>query len=149
LNLAQLYIDPKTVADKPTSRPPQQVLSNFNSTFGTSANPNEGAVLNFTVENFAGEGQELAAVSTPSFNSDPKFLGKVKDNVVKQWSKTVNGYWTQLIRVTNQTNICKGGECESSLIPLNHTFVVPGGRFREQCKQPNIMYIHLVLIHDA
>jgi alpha,alpha-trehalase len=91
-------------------------------------------VLNFTDTNFAGEGRELAAVALANFDATPKFLDGVKDGVVKAWTQTVHGYWTQLIRDTNETTLCSHGECESSLIPLNHTFVVPGGRFREQCQ---------------
>lgn len=49
----------------------------------------------------------------------------------------MNGYWSDLIRSTNESAVCEEGtseRCESSLIPLNHTFVIPGGRFREQCE---------------
>jgi hypothetical protein len=47
---------------------------------------------------------------------------------VKGFAQTVHGYWTQLIRGTNSSILCPQGltGCESSLIPLNHTFVVPG-----------------------
>lgn len=33
-------------------------------------------------------------------------------------------------RETNDTAVCTD-QCESSLIPLNYTIVVPGGRYRE------------------
>lgn len=47
--------------------------------------------------------------------------------------QVVHGYWTLLIRQTNQSALCQPGPdgCTSSLIPLNHTIVVPGGRYRE------------------
>jgi alpha,alpha-trehalase len=113
------------------------VLADYDVNLGNNTHsshpPTVGAILDFTQQNFAAEGQELSAVTLSSFNPDPKFLGGVKDKVVQAWSKTVHGYWTQLIRNTNRAKVCKTGECESSLIPLNHTFVVPGGRFREQC----------------
>lgn len=34
-------------------------------------------------------------------------------------------------RQTNESAVCQPGVCESSLIPLNNTIVVPGGRYRE------------------
>lgn len=43
---------------------------------------------------------------------------------MKQWSDL--GY-----RQTNESAVCQPEECDSSLIPLNNTIVVPGGRYRE------------------
>lgn len=34
-------------------------------------------------------------------------------------------------RQTNESAVCQPEECDSSLIPLNNTIVVPGGRYRE------------------
>ena len=34
-------------------------------------------------------------------------------------------------RQTNESAVCQPDECDSSLIPLNNTIVVPGGRYRE------------------
>jgi alpha,alpha-trehalase len=34
-------------------------------------------------------------------------------------------------RQTNESAVCQPAECDSSLIPLNNTIVVPGGRYRE------------------
>lgn len=102
-----------------------------------NASVTEGDIVNFIDTNFRGEGLELEAVALENFNSEPAFLKNVSDPLVKAFSQTVHGFWTQLIRNTNDSALCGqggNGECESTLIPLNHTFVVPGGRFREQCK---------------
>ena len=128
--MASLYPDPKTIVDKPTGKSPSAVLSDF------AAIPSPrtyGTLTNFVDTDFRGEGLELQALSLPSFSPNPPFLNKVQDGTVRAWSQTVHGYWTQLIRSTQQNVLCDGKTCESSLIPLNHTFVVPGGRFREQC----------------
>jgi alpha,alpha-trehalase len=98
-----------------------------------STNATEGAVLNFVDNNFRGEGLELKAEALPNFNPDPPFLSSVTDPLLKAFSKIVHDYWPQLIRGTNSSSLCDGKACVSTLIPLNHTFVVPGGRFREQC----------------
>ena len=65
------------------------------------------------------------------FNATPAILSNITDPIYKGWVSVVNAYWTLLIRQTNQSAVCSNGTCESSLIPLNNTIVVPGGRYRE------------------
>lgn len=124
MNIAGLFADPKTFVDKPTNKTSQVVLSDFNNL--TSSVITEGAITQFVDTDFRGEGLELEALSLPSFNPNPPFLNNVTDPLLKVWTKTVHSFWTQLIRGTNSSTLCTGGDCESSLIPLNHTFVVPG-----------------------
>ncbi len=135
VNLAAAYADPKTFVDKPTSKSSQQVLSAFNAISNSTAT--EGDIVNFLDTNFRGEGLELEAVALTNFDDNPASFNNISDPLVKAFSKTVHGYWTQLTRNTNQSALCpegsESGSCESTLISLNHTFVVPGGRFREQC----------------
>ncbi|KAH9970761.1 trehalase [Lactifluus volemus] len=130
VNLAELWSDPKTFVDKPTDSDQQSVLAAFAPI--NSTNATEGAVLSFVDDNFGGEGLELEAQALPSFNANPPFLKNVTDPLLKAFAQVVHGYWTQLIRGTNSSALCDGVKCVSTLIPLNHTFVVPGGRFREQ-----------------
>ena len=87
-----------------------------------------GEVVNFLDSDFRGEGLELEALTLANFNANPSFLNNVSDPLVKAFSQTVHSFWSQLIRGTNSSTLCgSSGDCESSLIPLNHTFVVPGG----------------------
>lgn len=148
VNVAGLYPDPKTFVDKPTEKPSQQVLSNFRNVTNSSS-LNVGSIVNFVDTDFRGEGLELEPVALANFNAQPTFLNNVTDPLLKGWSQVVHGYWTQLIRATNRSALCptgsSGGPCESSLIPLNHTFVVPGGRFREQC---TLLQFHVSLIRS-
>lgn len=133
VNIAQVYSDPKTFVDKPTGKSSQQVLADF-SNFNLST-ATEGEVVNFVDNDFLGEGLELEAATLTNFNPTPAFLNNVTDPLLKAFAQTVHGYWTQLARSTNQSAVCTdypGGTCEGSFIPLNHTFVIPGGRFREQ-----------------
>ncbi|TCD65786.1 hypothetical protein EIP91_002225 [Steccherinum ochraceum] len=132
VNVAQIYTDPKTFVDKPTVPPAQQVLTTFQNVT-SSGNPTEGDIVNFVDSNFKGEGLELEAAAISQFNTNPAFLNNVSNPLVKAWAQTVHGYWTLLARNTNDSSLCGGSnKCESSLVPLNHTFIVPGGRFREQ-----------------
>ncbi|KAF8073583.1 trehalase [Lyophyllum atratum] len=130
VNLAHLYPDDKTFADKPTSKSAAEVLADFKN---ISSSTTVGQIVNFANNDFKGEGQELEALALTNFKSNPAFLNNVSQPILKAFSQTVHGYWNQLIRGTNASVLCPGTTgCESSLIPLNHTFVVPGGRFREQ-----------------
>lgn len=109
---------------QPTSKRPQEVLNNFRN---ISDNPTYGEVVEFLEEDFVGEGLELEPVTLQSFNEEPAFLGNVTNPLARAFSQAVHGFWTDLIRETNRETLCgNSGRCESSLIPLNHTFVVPG-----------------------
>lgn len=130
VNLADLWSDPKIFVDKPTASDPQSVLAAFAPINSSSAT--EGAVLQFVNNNFRGEGFELEAEALPNLNANPSFLNNVKDPLPRAFARVVHSYWTQLIRRTNSSTLCDGIKCESTFIPLNNTFVVPGGRFREQ-----------------
>jgi alpha,alpha-trehalase len=131
VNIAKLYADSKTFVDKPTVKPPKNVSQDFAAFNGST--PTYNQVLNFVDTDFKGEGLELEPQALDGFDANPAFLNNVSDPLVKGFAGAVHGYWNQLIRGTNDSVLCADGSCESTLIPLNHTFVVPGGRFREQC----------------
>ncbi|KAJ7200622.1 glycoside hydrolase [Mycena pura] len=97
-----------------------------------NASLTEGQVVTFFDTDYAGKGQELEAVPLPGVQADPPFLVNVTDPLLNVFSKTVHGFWTQLVRGTSASTLCNGVKCKSTLIPLNYMFIVPGGRFREQ-----------------
>lgn len=139
MNIAEIYPDQKTFVDKPTSRSSEEVVAAFNSIITAAGNSTTNVtiqqIVDFVETNFQGEGLELQALTLPNFNENPPFLDNVSDTLIKAFAQTVHTFWTQLARGTNESTLCGtgGNDCESTLIPLNHTFVVPGGRFREQC----------------
>jgi alpha,alpha-trehalase len=113
--------------EKPTSKSSQLVLSDFQN---LSQPITYGKIVSFVETDFTGEGQELQAITLPNFNANPPFLNHVTVTLPKAFVQTVHGFWTQLIRTTNASALCgSSGKCESSLIPLNHTFVIPGKSF--------------------
>ncbi|PPQ78725.1 hypothetical protein CVT25_010728 [Psilocybe cyanescens] len=129
VNVANLYPDDKTFVDKPTSKDAQAVLADFQN---ISNSTTYQQIVDFVDSDFTGEGLELEALALPGFTQNPPFLNNVTAPLPKVFAQTVHGFWTQLARGTNASTLCgSSGKCESSLIPLNHTFVVPGGRFRE------------------
>jgi alpha,alpha-trehalase len=96
------------------------------SNFTNSSSVTTEDIVEFVDNYFEGEGLELAPVALKNFNVNPAFLNNASVTLVKAFAQTVHGYWTQLIRQTNSSSLCNGTSCESTLIPLNHTFVVPG-----------------------
>ncbi|KAG8898238.1 hypothetical protein FRB99_007577 [Tulasnella sp. 403] len=135
LNIAQPFNDSKTIVDKPTVKSASATLTDFQA-LGANGSVTISSIVNFIEQDFKGEGQELKPV-TVSGTSTPSFLNSstdVPDTLVRAWGGIVDSYWENLIRETDRSTLCpnSGDGCTSSLIPLNHTFVVPGGRFREQ-----------------
>lgn len=143
MQLSGIFPDSKTFVDKPTRGPLNETLQTFAS---LGNNLTVGQVEGFVNNSFKGEGLELSQVALEGFNPNPAFLDTISDPIYQGWMSVVNSYWTLLIRYvvlrtgsglptdgrreTNRSALCNG-DCESSLIPLNNTIVVPGGRYRE------------------
>ncbi|KAI9637637.1 Six-hairpin glycosidase-like protein [Dioszegia hungarica] len=127
VQLSGLFPDSKTFVDKPTNGTLNATLQAF-SQLGN--NITLGQLAQFVKSSFKGEGLELNQVPINGFVASPRAVQKVSNPLYKGWVSIVNSYWSLLIRETNQSAVCTT-QCESSLIPLNHTIVVPGGRYRE------------------
>jgi alpha,alpha-trehalase len=74
-------------------------------------------------------GGELSEVAANQLRTDPKFLQKINDTVIKEFVEKVIGIWPDLTRSYSGASNCS--DCPNSFIPVNRTFVVAGGRFRE------------------
>lgn len=78
---------------------------------------------------FGQAGGELASVPKDQLQTDPQFLQKINDTVIKEFVEKVIDIWPDLTRTYVGAGNCT--TCPSSFIPVNRTFVVAGGRFRE------------------
>ena len=146
INIAQPYSDSKTIVDKPTTNTTNVTISAFQNF--ASGGLTYGEITQFLDDYFQGEGLELKAGSVDNFPQNPASISAIPNQYVRQFLLAVHQVWDLLIRDTNQTALCTGGKCESSLIPLNHTFVVPGGRFREQCGFHSLLALfHIYPLH--
>lgn len=90
---------------------------------------NDSALNDFLATYFGQAGAELAAVPTDQLETDPTFLDNVNSSTVESFVRQVIDIWPDLTREYVGAANCSG--CVSSFIPLNRTFVVAGGRFRE------------------
>ena len=139
INIARPYPDSKTIVDKPTTNTTNATIAAYRNF--TSNGLTYGEVTQFLDNYFQGEGLELKKVSVNDFPENPASISAIPNQYVRQFLLAVHHIWDLLIRETDQTALCTEGKCESSLIPLNHTFVIAGGRLREQCE------FHLFLVH--
>ncbi|KAJ7081150.1 glycoside hydrolase [Mycena belliarum] len=131
LSLARIVSDPKTLVDKPTSKPLHAVLADF-ALLPSHTTISSDLAAKFLAVEFSSEGRELAPLPLPGSVAVPSFLRGVANPLVRAFAGAVHGFWSQLVRGTNASALCTDAACESSFIPLNHPFVIPGGRFREQ-----------------
>jgi alpha,alpha-trehalase len=127
--------------DKPTNGTSQSVIAAFDAIKQSNSTVTYGEIVGFLNTSFQGEGLELEANPLENFPTSPRAFQSIPDPYVKAFALAVHNIWNLLIRDTNESKVCTSGRCESSLIPLNHTFVVPGGRFREQCEYLPFLFL--------
>lgn len=127
IELASPFTDSKTFVDMPTTQPLDQVIAAFNRLTKPISNHTE--LNDFLAANFALAGGELEEVPKAQLQTNPVFLDKVNDTVIKEFAKAVIDIWPDLTRQYAGPGNCS--DCANSFIPVNRTFVVAGGRFRE------------------
>ncbi|KAI0845278.1 glycoside hydrolase family 37 protein [Daldinia vernicosa] len=127
IELARPFSDSKTFVDLPTKVPLDKVLAAFDKLAKPLSNNTE---LNDFLSTYFGQaGTELAQVPRDQLETNPVFLDDIDDSVVKQFVQKVIDIWPDLTRTYVGASNCTG--CVDSFIPVNRTFVVAGGRFRE------------------
>ncbi|KAK3329058.1 glycoside hydrolase family 37 protein [Apodospora peruviana] len=127
IELARPFSDSKTFVDMPTLKPLDEVIAAFEKLTQPLSNNTE--LQDFLHENFGRAGGELKAVSPDELKTNATFLDNVEDTVIKQFVEAVIKIWPDLTREYVGGGNCTG--CVDSFIPVNRTFVVAGGRFRE------------------
>ncbi|KAF2791576.1 glycoside hydrolase family 37 protein [Melanomma pulvis-pyrius CBS 109.77] len=128
IELARPFEDSKTFVDLPTIRPLDQVLAAFANL--TRPITNNTALNTFLTTYFGQAGSELEAVPTADLETKPDFLDNVNSSTVADFVSQVIDIWPDLTRrYTGGVSNCS--ECVNSFLPINRTFVVAGGRFRE------------------
>lgn len=113
-------------------RPAKKSLEQIQAAFDKLDKPlsNNSALNDFLDTYFADAGNELQEVSKDRLDTDPVFLDRLNDTVIKEFVEKVIDIWPDLTRsyAGDPTNCT---DCPNSFIPINRTFVVAGGRFRE------------------
>ncbi|KAI1369488.1 Six-hairpin glycosidase-like protein [Xylaria arbuscula] len=127
VELARPFSDSKTFVDLPTIKPLDEVLAAFEKLERPLSNNTE--LQEFLSTYFGEAGSELVEVPTDQLETEPIFLEDIEDSVIKQFVEKVIDIWPDLTRKYVGAAACDG--CVDSYIPINRTFVVAGGRFRE------------------
>ncbi|KAK2059852.1 trehalase [Colletotrichum caudatum] len=127
IELARPFSDSKTFVDMPAIKSLEDIQAAFDKLAKPLSNNTE--LNDFLRNNFAQAGNELKEVPRDQLGTDPKFLQNINDTVIKEFSQKVINIWPDLTR----TYVGSGGNTSfpNSFIPVNRTFVVAGGRFRE------------------
>ncbi|KAF6840115.1 trehalase [Colletotrichum plurivorum] len=128
IELARPFTDSKTFVDMPAIKSLEEIEAAFSNLTKPLSNNTE--LNDFLRANFLQAGGELKEVPKDQLRTDPKFLDAVNDTVIKEFASKVIDIWPDLTRTySGSGNNCTN--CPNSFIPLNRTFVVAGGRFRE------------------
>jgi len=127
IQLAGAFEDSKTYVDLPTIRPLEEVVAAFENLTKPLSNNTE--LQDFLSTYFGEAGSELAELNPDDFSTNATFLDSVNNTDVREFIEQVIEIWPELTREYVGGGNCTG--CVSSFIPLNRTFVVAGGRFRE------------------
>lgn len=93
----------------------------------TNNSPNRSEVATFVAENFAMQ-DELDNATLPDWKENPDFLKSIQDPQFREWAKRLNYIWKTLARKIKDDVMINPQR--HSLIYVNNTFVIPGGRFK-------------------
>ncbi|KAF2730745.1 glycoside hydrolase [Polyplosphaeria fusca] len=128
IELARPFEDSKTFVDLPTTRPQDEVLRAFNNL--SRPITNNTALTDFLLEYFGEAGSELEALPTDQLETEAEtLLNNIDSATVADFVSQVIDIWPDLTRRYVGAGNCSG--CVTSFLPVNRTFVVAGGRFRE------------------
>lgn len=127
IELARPFEDSKTFVDLPTLKPLNEVLD----AFAQLERPiqNNSALNEFLSTYFGEAGSELEEVPNDQLETKADFLDNVNSTTVAEFVAKVINIWPDLTRRYAGPGNCT--DCVNSFLPVNRTFVVAGGRFRE------------------
>jgi alpha,alpha-trehalase len=106
VQMARVFADSKTFVDARPLLPPAQIVERYNA---------ERSVTGFDIRDFVNRHFEPPRSAIPEFEAD----------TTRSLEQHIRALWPLLTRMPDRA------DDRSSLIPLPHSYVVPGGRFRE------------------
>ena len=116
-------IDSKSVVDRPTKKPLDQVLKALN-----DLDENDLHGIRLFVDEFLHEpGYEIVIANFSDWRASPKYIDAIKDENLKNFSLALHHIWQDLYKQMDTEKLIEGAV--SSHLPIKNPFVVPGGRF--------------------
>ncbi|UNI25061.1 Alpha,alpha-trehalase [Purpureocillium takamizusanense] len=129
VELARPFEDSKHFVDMPARRPLREIQAAFDQL--PKPLRNDSILHDFLETYFDDAGGELKAVPKEQLHTDAEFLKRIEDPVTREFVEKVVGIWPDLTRSYAGADSSSCADCPNSFIPINRTFVIPGGRFRE------------------
>ncbi|XP_023322606.1 trehalase [Eurytemora carolleeae] len=120
----QLFQDSKTFVDMPLKFSVNETLAKYVS---LQPDPSRVEVEQFVAEFFSEPGTELKEVKLRDWSENPEILGRIQDASYRKLVEILHERWQHLAREVSETI----EEEKTSLIPLAHPFIVPGGRYKK------------------
>ncbi|KAL0101757.1 hypothetical protein PUN28_019111 [Cardiocondyla obscurior] len=129
VQLAGIFNDSKTFVDLYQLNDPDVTIANFKDLMkATNNSPNRNDVAAFVEKNFATK-NELDNSTLPDWKERPSIVETIGDPTYREWVIRLNTIWKTLARKINSDLIVNPQR--HSLIYVNNTFIIPGGRFKE------------------
>ncbi|KAL7749720.1 hypothetical protein RI367_004948 [Sorochytrium milnesiophthora] len=127
-----LFNNSKQLLDSPTKSSPASVFSAWNELVKAGGHNNASELLEFVDVHFAPPGSELATVNLTAYadyQPVPPFAPRLNNTLLRDFATELHGRWAHLARRVDPSKIC--ADCESSIIPVDNDFIIPGQRFVE------------------
>ncbi|KAJ2742720.1 hypothetical protein GGI20_004284 [Coemansia sp. BCRC 34301] len=144
IQLGGVFASDKTFVDMPTRKPVRAVVDAFNQ---LSANATRDDLAKFVSDNFYPAGSDIKLVELDDWTDDPPFLRGVTDPVLRGYGMALHNQWKGLARQRNTDFLCDG--CETSLLPVKHTFIVGGANTTREPRYWDTYYIVLGLLKSG
>lgn len=93
----------------------------------TNNQPKPQDVQQFVDDNFE-DVNELLNATLPDWRENPSLLDRIEDENYREWASALNSIWKDLARKIS-TDV-RDNPKRNSLIYVNNTFIIPGGRFK-------------------
>ena len=105
IQLAKLYHDSKTFVDKKLRYKPDLILEKFSELLNnTESNPSREELQLFVDQHFDNEGSEFETWEPSDWVSDPDFLKKINNSMLKNWGRELHDAWNFLGRQIKGSN---------------------------------------------
>ena len=129
IQMAKPFEDSKTFVDMKLKHDGKTTLHNF-AVFITNSNnnPTKEEVQQFVSDNFE-EGNEFEDWVPTDYTPNPKILSKIADAEIRNFASELVAIWPKLARKVKQ-EVFDTPELYT-LLPVEHEFIEPGGRFKE------------------
>ena len=126
VQLSGIFNDSKTFVDMPIKTSVDAVLSAFQA---LPSSPSQRDIISFVFDNFEYPGSDVNTWTPNDWSSTPPALAQILDQQLSDWAYNLNDIWKQLGRTTSAE--VQDFPDQHSILPMEHGFIVPGGRFRE------------------